>query len=131
MGLAVAVGLSVYYVAEMTWHREQFGWDLEPGFIFIFVVVGVVVGPVVGLAGGLGAVLLLRLRAAFYPPALMHYLWTAGLGAGAVATLGAVVVLNAFFIDPTTAMMVVVGLSLGVVSGIIAALQTQRVLTRD
>ncbi|GAA1122233.1 hypothetical protein [Arthrobacter flavus] len=127
VGIVAGVGLSVVYVVDVALLQQQHGSSgPEAGFVMIFVVVGVVVGPALGLVSGVGAVLLMRLRATFDTRAAMHYPRTAALGAGVVTALSAGFALIANGASPPMLMAVVVGL--GLVSAIIAFHQTKRVL---
>lgn len=127
MGLIAGIGMFVIDSAQVPLNPEQFaGWNVDPRQSVIFALGGSIAGTGLGLVGGLGAVFLLRSRAAVTEPDRMRYAGNAGLGAGAVTAACTVLALTgagtAFW--GSTWM----GAGLGTVSAIIAGLQTRHLL---
>jgi hypothetical protein len=127
VGLIAGIGIFVIDSAQVALNPEQFaGWNVEPGQSVIFALGGAIAGTGLGLVGGLGAVFLLRSRAAVTEPDRMRYAGTAGLGAGAVTAACTVLTLTGA--GTTFWMSTWMGAGLGTASAIIAGLQTRRLL---
>lgn len=128
-GAVVSVGLSVFSTIQAALYPEQFGlFGLNAGQILFMAILGLFIGAIAGLATCTGAVAALWFEATESSVVVPRTL-TAGIGAGAMTVIYTVVVLHV--LGATGLGLVGIGVGFATVSGLLAALHTQRLIRRS